>query len=643
MPLQATSGAASYDAFGGGVPAVTNYIEDVFSTYLYTGNGPSSQTITNGIDLAGKGGLVWFKRRDSGSPFVHELVDTVQGAGKFLTSNSTSGWGGVASDITSFNANGFSINDNTGLANNGSMCSWTFRKQPKFFDVVTWTGNGASSRTLSHSLNAYPNCVIIKRTNSTSDWWVWHAYAGNYLQLNSTAAENSTGVYSGGSPTTFDIWDAFGVTANVNGSTYVAYLFASDAGGFGLTGTDNVISCGTYTTDGSGNATVNLGWEPQWVMDKVTTRTGDWYMSDVMRQMSQTNDALLYANLSGSEALAGAGFIVPTATGFDVKGHYASQTFIYIAIRRGPMKVPTTGTSVFSVSSGSNNTNPVWTTNFPVDMFIQKGKTSGTTGYTYDRLRGQDYYLQTSSTSAQVNAGGFKLDNHIGVTADTSADRTDRIGWLFKRAPNFFDEVCYAGNGSTGYNLIYHNLGVTPEFVIVKRRDAVGYWTAAGAGKYLILNTTAASTYPTNTDGGTAFGWDSTQFATYGGDGASNVNDVNASGSNYVAYLFATCAGVSKFGTYTGTGTTLQIDCGFTGGARFVLIKRTDLGGAWYVWDSSRGITSGNDPYLLLNTIAAQVTNTDYLNTYSAGFEVTSSAPAAINASGGTYIFLAIA
>ena len=50
MPLQATSGAASYDAFGGGVAAVPNYIEDVFSTYLYTGNG-STQTITNGIDL----------------------------------------------------------------------------------------------------------------------------------------------------------------------------------------------------------------------------------------------------------------------------------------------------------------------------------------------------------------------------------------------------------------------------------------------------------------------------------------------------------------------------------------------------------------------------------------------------------------
>jgi hypothetical protein len=119
--------------------------------------------------------------------------------------------------------------------------------------------------------------------------------------------------------------------------------------------------------------------------------------------------------------------------------------------------------------------------------------------------------------------------------------------------------------------------------------------------------------------------------------------DVNGSGQNFVAYLFATAAGVSKVGSYTGTGTTLQINCGFTGGARFVLIKRTDSTGDWYVWDSARGIIAGNDPYLLLNSTAVEVTNTDYVDTYSAGFEISSTAPAAINASAGSFIFLAIA
>ncbi len=112
--------------------------------------------------------------------------------------------------------------------------------------------------------------------------------------------------------------------------------------------------------------------------------------------------------------------------------------------------------------------------------------------------------------------------------------------------------------------------------------------------------------------------------------------------------MFATVAGISKVGSYTGTGSDLNVDCGFSAGAKFVLIKRTDgtentSVGNWYVYDSARGIVAGNDPYKLLNSSAAQVTNTDYIDPLNAGFTVTSSAPAGLNASSGTYLFLAIA
>ena len=118
---------------------------------------------------------------------------------------------------------------------------------------------------------------------------------------------------------------------------------------------------------------------------------------------------------------------------------------------------------------------------------------------------------------------------------------------------------------------------------------------------------------------------------------------VNNSSSIYVAYLFATCAGVSKVGSYTGTAAAHTINCGFTGGSRFIMIKRIDSTGDWYVWDSARGIIAGDDPYLFLNSTTAEVTNTDYVDTTSVGFDITSTAPAGINANGGTYIFLAIA
>jgi hypothetical protein len=119
---------------------------------------------------------------------------------------------------------------------------------------------------------------------------------------------------------------------------------------------------------------------------------------------------------------------------------------------------------------------------------------------------------------------------------------------------------------------------------------------------------------------------------------------VNGSGDTYVAYLFATCAGVSKVGSYTGNGTTQTIDCGFgAGGARFVLIKRTDSTGDWYVYDTARGMTVLTDPYLLMNSTAAESATLGSVTTVSTGFAVNSTILAAINVSAGSYIFLAIA
>ncbi len=199
-------------------------------------------------------------------------------------------------------------------------------------------------------------------------------------------------------------------------------------------------------------------------------------------------------------------------------------------------------------------------------------------------------------------------------------------------------EVCYTGDGTTN-RAVAHNLTVAPELIIVKARSAANYWWMVyaeplGPGKYLALQATFAS--------GTNSAFPLAQTATNFYVSATGA-DVNVSSVTFVAYLFATLAGVSKVGSYTGTGALQTIDCGFAAGARFVLIKRTDSTGDWYVWDSARGISSGNDPYILLNSTAAEVTGTSYVDTDATGFKVTAAAPAALNASGGNYIFLAIA
>lgn len=641
MPLIETKGAASAQGFGLTLSSgAVTYIEDVFSTYLYTGNG-STQTITNGIDLSGKGGLVWTKGRSTAND--HYLFDTTRGGTQILQSNNTLGQFTYAGDTISFLSNGWSTGNSNFNQSSQTYVSGTFREQPKFFDVVTYTGNGAN-RTISHSLGSVPGCIIIKRTDTTGAWAVYHRSLANteYLVLNTTAAKATGATYWNSTTPTSTVFSLGTATdVNANTGTYVAYLFAHDAGGFGLSGTDNVISCGSYTGNGSATGpTITLGYEPQWLMIKNASGTGNWNIIDNMRGMPVGSaDAFLEANTSDAEATAD--WVSPTATGFNIVSTSSevntnTSTYIYIAIRRGPMRVPTDATKVFDLYKASGSFSGTIPTNFAPDFGFdaQTSATHDTGART--RLIG-DPVLITNGTNAEASPGYYAWDGTGGQARVTSAYPNSPIFWMLGRAPGFADVVCYTGTGSNTTQT--HNLGVVPELIIVKRRDTTGAWDTYSAAlsntEYLVVNTTAAKA-----TGATR--WNSTTpTSTVFSLGTSTTT--NASGGTYVAYLFATCAGVSKVGSYTGTGTTLQVDCGFTGGARFVLIKRTDNTGDWYVWDSARGIVSGNDPYLLLNSNAAEVTNTDYVDTYSAGFEISSTAPAAINANGGTYIFLAIA
>jgi hypothetical protein len=658
MPLQQTSGNVTADAYGGGVAVVPNYIEDVFSTWLYTpatSNDPI--TISNGIDFASKGGMVWFKNRSVSQS--HSLVDTVRGGTNLLTPNDTFE-AYTASIITAFSSTGFTTGTSTFVTKApDKYTAWSFAKAPKFFDVVTYTGTG-SATTIAHNLGSVPGCIIVKMTSASgTNWTVYHRSLGNTTQirLNTTEASTSSAIFWNNTSPTSTVFTV-NTSSNVNesGATYVAYLFAHDAGGFGLTGTDNVISCGSYTGSSS-DVSINLGYEAQWVLVKNVTRAGtNWQMLDIMRGMPLAGSAKTLApNLSDAESSPTAPVIVPTATGVTITGgfgyaiNYNGDAYIYIAIRRGPMKVPTDGTKVFEPAAYTGNgTNPRTVGSLQVtDLAINMNRNgAGDVPFWVDRLRGQERYLYSSGTAAE--AGGLTgwLLGQSGQTINgiRNTSSTPYIDWLFRRAPSFFDEVCYTGTGSATTQA--HNLGVVPEMVIIKDRTnasvagpwntwTTGFLISASNNEYVTLNTTNAKQ-----DKSSSEFWGSS-YPTASVFGIGNSIYVNETASKYVAYLFATCPGVSKVGSYTGTGATQTISCGFTGGARFVLIKKTSGTGDWYVWDTARGMVSGTDPSLLLNSTAAEV-NANSIYTATGGFQIVSTA-AGINASGGTYIYLSIA
>ena len=619
---------------------VASDVTDVFSTFLYDGNN-SSNTISNNIDLSGKGGLVWIKSR-SGSAY-HTLFDTARGVNKALFSNATDAETSASYNQT-FTSSGFTLNNTFSAVNdvNANYVSWTFRKAPKFFDVVTYSGTG-SAQNISHNLGSVPGMIIIKGTNITENWIVYHRSLGEtkYIQLNSTGAAGTSSIaWNDTAPTSTQFTVNTFNAVNESGYNYVAYLFAhnNNDGEFGPDGDQDIIKCGSFTSDSSGIATVDLGFEPQWVLFKGTHAGSSWFIVDVMRGMvNGGNDAWLAANLSNAEGTSNT-VITPTPTGFVTDGTNIvdpSQTFIYMAIRRGPLAAPTDATKVFSVDYIGSSA-PYFDSNHIVDMGLVKLTTASSSWFVYSRLLGEKA-LYTDSTAAESNASeaGFDFMNgHIdALWGDSNA-----MSWMWKRAPSYFDVVAYSGNDTAG-RTVSHNLGVAPEMMWVKRRNSTGgdwevYHKDTGNTKYLTLNSTAAAS--TN-----QYRWNNTT-PTESVFTIGTATNVNANGDNFIAYLFATVAGVSKVGSYTGNAgaSTINVDCGFSSGARFVLIKESSGTGDWWVFDTVRGLVAGNDAALKLNTTDAE-SSFDYIDPYSGGFSLQTNS--GINTNGATFIFYAIA
>ena len=644
------------------------YVDDVFSTYLYEGTA-ATQSINNGIDLAGEGGLVWLKNRDLASD--HLLFDTERGAAKEIASNQSRAERATGTNaLQSFNSNGFSLGgDWVGENRSGKpIVSWTFRKAPGFFDVVTWTGNDTAGRQISHALGSTPGMILVKCTNHTYSWNVYHrSLTGtHYLELETTgSAGPNANIWNNTNPTSTHFTLGDSVTVNKTGKTYVAYIFAHDDQSFGTDGDESIIKCGSYTGTSADGNLIDLGFEPQWLMVKKTD-TGDaytsWVMQDTMRGLNSIPyttasgfENLLFANMNIGEGKRGNGstadnrsqFLI-TSTGFAVENartefNVNGGNYVYMAIRR-PNKPPEAATDVFAIDTKSAG-RPGYTSNFPVDLVFNRNNINSSDSTSAEtRLTSKQLVLSSNAAESFYMSDTFRCntgwDNGGGV------DTTD-YAWMYKRAPGFMDVVAYTGTlSSSGSQTVPHNLGVTPELILVKRRSGSTQWYVYSNAlttpltQKLVLNDSADESDSLDAWGasGSPTAPNENNFTVGYNQG---YNGTGSSGSTYVAYLFASLPGISKVGSYTGTGSALNVDCGFTNGARFVLIKRTDSNGHWYVWDTTRGITNGNDSRLKLNDSAAQQTDEDHIDPLNAGFSIPVSGD--VNYSGGTYIFLAIA
>ena len=638
-------------------------VAEVFSAFLYKAG--SAERKVNGIDLSGEGGMVWTKSRTSTSN--HRIQDTVRGTSasghyKNITPNS-SGAEGTQGGITTFHNNGYSLDNSSSVTdwNNGSnnYVSWTFRKKEKFFDVLNYTGNGASSRAISHGLGSTPAFIWIKATSGSDHWYCYHTSLGfsKNLKLNTVDPQDSYPPVSATSDTTFTLSGS-----NNSGTPYVAYLFADNSSELA----DNqMIKCGIYTgTGASVGATVNLGWEPQFVMVKAATGGGSWAMFDTMRGIPYGSDNVtLFANTTAADQVA-ANWLELNSTGFKIfNGNYGNGNtnnvnYIYMAIRAPMMKAPEAATDVFKplARTGTGGTASVTGVGFPFDAVISKPTSNAGNAAMFNRLSGPlNVLLPNNADPETARAGSLTSFDQDGFSVGSdgenlvNANNYTYIYHMLKRAKGFMDVVAYSGNGTAGRTLT-HSLGVVPEMIWTKNRNTNGtHWAVYHKGHnggsspqnyYTTLNNASGDATDSDLWNNTA---PSSTLFTVGAN-----EKVNTNSANFIGYLFATLAGISKVGSYSGNAANNHvINCGFSAGARFVLIKRSDGAGDWFLFDSVRGITStSNDGILHLNDTNIQRTEAyeigaDAIQPHASGFKLTSNNT--INHGEMEYIFYAIA
>jgi hypothetical protein len=300
----------------------------------YTGNG-TSQTFS-GLEFSPD--LVWLKKRSDTQNNV--VYDTTRGVTSELVTNSQN-VSFNSQGVTAFNSDGFSVG-NGGVSNDSAQTyvAWTWDESAsKGFDIVSYTGDGNSGRTVSHSLGVKPSLMIVKRYSSGgSNWSVYHQDLGatKYLQLNAiNNANTASNQWSNTEPTSTVFTVGSGGNVNDNGDDYIAYLFAEIEG---------YSKFGSYT--GNGNADgpfVHTGFRSSLVIIKETSGNNDWMMYDTARDPSNEVTQLLVPNTSDQESTLTINEIDIVSNGFKLrsdagKTNNNGDEYAFIAFAENPFK-----------------------------------------------------------------------------------------------------------------------------------------------------------------------------------------------------------------------------------------------------------------------------------------------------------------
>ena len=579
---------------GAGVVSKKTYVDDVFSTFLYKGTN-GANTVNTGLDMSGEGGLLWVKARSNRS---HQLFDTVRGVNKRINTDTNSAEDNDSNINQTFTSTGFTFNNTyTDLNdNNVNYSSWNFRKAPGFFDIVTYTGNGTQQRNISHSLGCEPGLILIKRTDSTGNWWVYHRDLGdtdsNYskaIKLNDNGAkfdDYKIGNRSKNTSTTFMVGNDPQV--NGDGGTYVAYVFAGGEStnalarsvGFSSSGSsdgDSLTIASSSDTDlGSGDFTLEC-----------------WFKDDAGDSSHDTIFALENYGSGGSDSGPGNSFSC-YAYNLGIKifdrssGSFSTKTDVNNTFGKGQW----THFAWTRSGSGSNN-NTIWINGNNVAQF------TGTLSYT----DGQDFFIGSNDYSRTGTPNEYGFNGNISNVRITKGQAVYTSAFKPSTTP-----MTTTTGGATASNV---------KVICCNNSSITG--SSVTSGTITSTNTPTASTdSPFDDPAGFVFG---------------EAGDQN----------------VIKCGSFTGTGSAYTpVHLGFE--PQWLMVKNatsSDGGGEnWFLVDCMRGwpvptSASANVMKKLVPNENAAENNQDWADPMSDGF-MCRSGNDSINGSGDTMIYIAI-
>jgi len=273
-----------------------------FQCKNFSGNAGTQALTFDNTDTSMQPDMVWLKKRNATAH--HHIVDSVRGVGRYLFSNlsNAEGGDGFSDDgndlLRSFDSNGFTIDAGEDANASGATgISWCWKESATAgFDIVSFTGNG-SARTISHSLSAVPNMIIVKNRDEVENWCVNHTSIANTkaLILNTTTAELTDSKFWNDTSATSSVFTV-GNGTEVNGSSdnMIAYLFANKQG---------AVKCGSYTGNGNADGTfVFCGLRPAFILLKnTTTSSRDWMMYDNKRQGYNGANNYIVTNTNGAD------------------------------------------------------------------------------------------------------------------------------------------------------------------------------------------------------------------------------------------------------------------------------------------------------------------------------------------------------